>query len=199
MEEKTKNMFVAVAYNLYTIDNGKEEFIEEATIENPYTFLSGFGMVLPAFESAILEKQTGEKFEILLDKEQAYGEHDKDAVIELGREVFTIDGKFDDEKISEGAMVPLMNEEGQRFQATVVKVDDTNVTVDLNYPLAGKTLKFIGHIIENREATNAEIESFVAQMSGEGGCGYGGGCNCGESSCDKDGGCNDGCGCGGCD
>lgn len=68
MEEKTKNMFVAVAYNLYSIDNGKEEFIEEATIENPYTFLSGFGMVLPAFESAILESRQARNLRFCLTR-----------------------------------------------------------------------------------------------------------------------------------
>ncbi|RRD02794.1 peptidylprolyl isomerase [Prevotella sp. OH937_COT-195] len=200
MENNTKNMFLAVAYKLYAIENGQEDFIEEATTETPYTFLSGFGMVLPAFEDALVGKQKGEKFEIVLDKEQAYGDHDDEAVIELGRDVFCIDGKFDDKRIFPGAVVPLLNEEGQRFQATVVNVDKEHVKVDLNYPLAGKSLKFCGHIVENREATNSEIESLVSQMSGGCDCGCGGGCNNGEGGCNNEGcGCgNEGCSCGDC-
>ena len=194
MEEKTKNMFVAVAYKLYTIENGKEEFIEEATDDNPYTFLSGFGMVLPAFEEAIVGKQNGESFEVTIAKEDAYGEHDDEAVIELERDIFTIDGHFDNRKVFPGAVVPLTNEEGQRFQATIVDVTEEHVTVDLNYPLAGKSLKFSGYVVENREATNEEIQFLVAQMSGEGCGGCEGGCN------NKEGGCNnkEGC-CGGCE
>ena len=194
MEEKTKNMFVAVAYKLYTIENGKEEFIEEATDDNPYTFLSGFGMVLPAFEEAIVGKHNGESFEVTIVKEDAYGEHDDEAVIELERDIFTIDGHFDNRKVFPGAVVPLTNEEGQRFQATIVDVTEEHVTVDLNYPLAGKSLKFSGHVVENREATNEEIQFLVAQMSGEGCGGCEGGCN------NKEGGCNnkEGC-CGGCE
>lgn len=194
MEEKTKNMFVAVAYKLYTIENGKEEFIEEATDDNPYTFLSGFGMVLPAFEEAIVGKHNGESFEVTIAKEDAYGEHDDEAVIELERDIFTIDGHFDNRKVFPGAVVPLTNEEGQRFQATIVDVTEEHVTVDLNYPLAGKSLKFSGHVVENREATNEEIQFLVAQMSGEGCGGCEGGCN------NKEGGCNnkEGC-CGGCE
>lgn len=194
MEEKTKNMFVAVAYKLYTIENGKEEFIEEATDDNPYTFLSGFGMVLPAFEEAIVGKQNGESFEVTIAKEDAYGEHDDEAVIELERDIFTIDGHFDNRKVFPGAVVPLTNEEGQRFQATIVDITEEHVTVDLNYPLAGKSLKFSGHVVENREATNEEIQFLVAQMSGEGCGGCEGGCN------NKEGGCNnkEGC-CGGCE
>ena len=184
MEEKKKNMYVAVAYKLYTIENGKEEFIEEATETNPYRFVSGFGMVLPAFEQALEGKQNGENFEVTIAKEDAYGDHDDEAVVELERDVFMVDGQFDTRRIFLGAVVPLLNEEGQRFQATVVDINDTHVTVDLNYPLAGKSLKFSGHVVENREATNEEIQSLIEQMSGEGcsGC-EGGGCNGGCGGC----------------
>ena len=194
MEEKTKNMYIAVAYKLYTIENGKEEFIEEATEQEPYRFLSGFEMVLPAFEEALVGKQDGENFEITIAKEDAYGDHDEEAVVELERDIFMIDGHFDNKRIFPGAVVPLMNEEGQRFQATIVDVTENHVKVDLNYPLAGKSLKFSGYIVENREATNEEIQSLIAQMSGEGCGGCGGGCNGGEGGCNK----NGDCGCGGC-
>ena len=194
MEEKTKNMYIAVAYKLYTIENGKEEFIEEATEQEPYRFLSGFEMVLPAFEEALVGKQNGENFEITIAKEDAYGDHDEEAVVELERDIFMIDGHFDNKRIFPGAVVPLMNEEGQRFQATIVDVTESHVKVDLNYPLAGKSLKFSGYIVENREATNEEIQSLIAQMSGEGCGGCGGGCNGGEGGCNK----NGDCGCGSC-
>ena len=194
MEEKTKNMYIAVAYKLYTIENGKEEFIEEATEQEPYRFLSGFEMVLPAFEEALVGKQDGENFEITIAKEDAYGDHDEEAVVELERDIFMIDGHFDNKRIFPGAVVPLMNEEGQRFQATIVDVTESHVKVDLNYPLACKSLKSSGHIVENREATNEEIQSLIAQMSGEGCGGCGGGCNGGEGGCNK----NGDCGCGGC-
>ena len=147
MEEKTKNMYIAVAYKLYTIENGKEEFIEEATEQEPYRFLSGFEMVLPAFEEALVGKQNGENFEITIAKEDAYGDHDEEAVVELERDIFMIDGHFDNKRIFPGAVVPLMNEEGQRFQATIVDVTESHVKVDLNYPLAGKSLKFSGHVV----------------------------------------------------
>ena len=193
MEEKAKNMFIAVAYKLYAIENGKEEFIEEATDENPYQFLSGFGMVLQDFEEPLVGKQKGEKFDITIDKENAYGDHDEEAVIEIGRDVFMIDGQFDRKRIFPGAVIPLLNEEGQRFQATVIEIGEEHVKVDLNYPLAGKDLRFTGHIVEIREATNKEIESFIAQMSGEG-CGGCGGCNGGDGGCGNHG----DCGCDGC-
>ena len=107
---------------------------------------------------------------------------------DVSREIFTINGKFDSENIYPEAIVPLQNEDGQRFYGKIVEVGEQTVKVDLNHPLAGETLHFEGKVLENRDATNEEIQSLISHMSG--GCGGCGG-NCG--SCDSD------CGsCGGC-
>ena len=37
------NKYIAVSYKLYTVENGEREFVEEATAERPFQFLSGFG------------------------------------------------------------------------------------------------------------------------------------------------------------
>jgi FKBP-type peptidyl-prolyl cis-trans isomerase SlyD len=88
----------------------------------------------------------------------------------------------------------MQNEDGQYFQGRVVAIDDQQVRIDLNHPLAGRELNFNGHIVESREATNEEIQQFINRLSG-GGCGEGcGGCGgCGSD----DGGCGGG-GCGKC-
>lgn len=197
MDDK-KNNYIEVAYKLFDTTNGEPTLVEEATADAPYRFISGLGFSLPAFEEVVVDKVNGDIFEFTLTPEQAYGEHEAEHVLDLGKEVFSINGHFDHENIYKDAIIPLQNEDGNRFTGTILEVGEDTVKVDLNHPLAGKTLKFEGTVIENREATNAEIESIVNSMSGEGcGCGCGGDCNCGDNChCGEEGEQDCGCGCG---
>lgn len=195
--EKQINKYIAVDYKLYTAENGESELVEETTKERPFQFISGFGITLEAFEKNISELEKGDTFDFTLTKEEAYGDFEQERVLDLEREMFCINGHFDHEHIFKDAIVPLQNEDGNRFYGRVMSVDENKVKMDLNHPLAGKSLNFKGTILENREATNSEIQGMINRLSGEGcGCGCGdceGGCGgeCGEHH-DHD------CGCGHC-
>ncbi|MCR4766109.1 MAG: FKBP-type peptidyl-prolyl cis-trans isomerase [Bacteroidaceae bacterium] len=185
-----ENKFITVAYKLYTIEDGDRDFAEEATAEKPFEFISGLGFTLPLFEEKVKDLQTGETFDFVIGKEDAYGIYDERRIVSLPKSTFEIDGKFDDEHIVEGAIIPLMNAEGQHFNASVSSITEKEVTVDLNHPLAGCDLHFTGSIIENRPATNEEMAAITKVMSGEGGCSCdcdhcGGGC--GDESCGHEG------------
>lgn len=193
----TKNYSIAVNYSLYTIENGNKELEEQTTPDTPFRFLSGFGMTLDAFEKNVVDLNVGDDFDFTLSLDEGYGEHVDERVIELDREMFCIEGKFDHENVFDGAIIPLQNADGQRFYGQVVGINDQKVTVDLNHPLAGKELNFVGSVTEKREATNAEIQAMIAHLTGEGGCGggcggCGGGCNGGCKN--NEGSCEGGCG-----
>ena len=171
MENKISK-YIAASYTLYDVTDGKKEVIEQTVDKRPFDFLSGFG--------------------ITLTPDQAYGDHNPEHVLDLDKSIFSVNGKFDDEHIVVDAVIPLQNEDGNRFNGHVLAISEDKVKVDLNHPLAGKTLNFVGEIAENREATNEEISKFMNMLSGEGGCsGCGGGC--GEGGCESGG---EGC-CGG--
>ena len=51
--DKPQNKYIAVAYKLYSNNEGKQEMIEEAPTEKPFQFISGFGVTLDAFEKAV--------------------------------------------------------------------------------------------------------------------------------------------------
>ncbi len=196
MEQKT-NKYIAVAYQLYTMENGKPELVEEATEEQPFLFITGFGFALEDFEKELVDLAKGSEFDFTLTKEQAYGDFDPEHIVNLEREIFSINGHFDHENVFEGAILPLQNEEGQRFFGKVLEIAEDHVRIDLNHPLAGKDLNFKGHVVENREATNEEIQSLLNHMSGEG-CGCG--CHDCSEGCDHDhhSGHEGGCDCGHC-
>ena len=195
--ENKHNMFVAVSYTLYTVDGEKKEKIEEAPASKPFEFITGFGVTLDEFEKQIAQLDKGADFEFQLSKEQAYGDFEQERVLDLDRSIFQINGHFDHENIFEGAVVPLQNEDGNRFYGRVLEIGADKVKMDLNHPLAGKTLCFSGKVIDKREATRQEIQNLVNFLSGEHSCG----CGCGCDDCGGD--CDDhhhdgGCGCGHC-
>lgn len=189
--ENKQNRFMSVSYQLHSIDENGEKHLEEQTQQGrPFQFISGFGFSLDNFEKQLTGLQPGEKFDFTLKPEEAFGPYIAEGVRKLDREMFVVNGKFDVENIYPGAFITLTNSDDRRIMARVDKVEDDGVTVDANHPLAGLSLQFTGTVLENREATTAEIQSMLNHMGGCEGCGGG----CGEGGCGE-GGCG---GCGGC-
>lgn len=177
--EKTPNKYIAVAYKLYAESEGKKVMVEEAPAEQPFNFVSGLAITIPEFEKAMVALNKGDEFDFVLDAAHAYGEHVAERVLDLDKKMFYVDGHFDDKNIYKDAIIPLQNEDGNRFMGHVLEVNDTIVKVDLNHPLAGKSLNFKGTVIESREISKEELQEYVNNLNA-GGCG--GGCdNCGGS------------------
>ncbi len=195
--DNQQNKFISVSYQLYSTDaEGTKQLEEETQQDRPFQFITGFGVSLDGFEKEIEKLQTGEKFDFTLPAAEAFGEYDEEGVHKLSRETFSVNGHFDHENIFEGAVITLMNAEEKRFMARVMKIESDGVTIDTNHPLAGKTLQFVGEVLENRDATNEEIQHLLNHLSGEG-CGCG--CeDCGEGGCGHHHEHDDECGCGHC-
>lgn len=188
--ETIENKYITVAYKLYSIEDGERDFEEEATTEHPFMFISDLGLTLEPFEARLKGLQKGEKFDFTIPAADAYGEYDDEHVIDLPRHIFEINGKFDSGRITEGAIVPLMTSDGQRVNGSVVEVKPDVVVMDMNHPLAGCDLNFVGEVVENRPATNEELAEMARMMSSGcgGGCGScggcGGGCQCEGDCCE---------------
>jgi FKBP-type peptidyl-prolyl cis-trans isomerase SlyD len=205
MEIKT-GKFVAATYELFVGDEGEEqELMEKATPEVPLTFLYGTGQMLEAFEDQLKGMKSGSKFDFVIPADQAYGEYDDEHVMDLPKDMFIVDEKFDDSVIFAGNVIPMMDNMGNRMNASVVEVKEDVVVLDFNHPLAGETLHFVGEVVEVRDATEEELAALSGGGCGSGcGCGEGGcgdegcgdgGCDCEEPKAEKKGGCGSGCGC----
>ena len=195
MMEITRNRMVTLTYDL-RLDDQNGDMIEQANADRPLRFIYGAGQMLPKFEAQLAGLKQGQPFEISLTKYDAYGEVNDDAIVELPRQVFMVDGNFDDEMVKIGNNVPMMTGDGQRMNGIVLEVSEQAVKMDFNHPLAGEDLHFQGEILEVRDATDEEIAALFSHGCGcgSGGCGDG---DCGDSDCiDNAGhGCSAGCNC----
>ena len=191
---------VTLTYDL-RVDDEKGEVVEQATEAQPLEFLYGAGAMLPKFESHLAGLHEGEPFTIKLTRNDAYGEVNNDALVELPKNVFLVDGKFDDELIKIGNTVPMMSSNGQRLNGLVLELNDEIIKMDFNHPLAGEDLFFAGTVLGVRVASDEEVTQILSGGNG-GGCGCGtddGGCNsggCSDDLCNPNDGHDGGCGCG---
>ncbi|MEG1554215.1 MAG: peptidylprolyl isomerase [Rikenellaceae bacterium] len=178
--------FVEVAYTL-TVDG---QIVDKADATRPLPFIFGKGFLLPKFEANLLGKEVGGKVSFTLTPEDGYGEHKAEYMNAYPREMFNgPDGSFDESVVFEGAMLQLTTPDGQPLMAKVSKIGDTEITLDFNPPMAGKTLNFDVEVLGVRASTAEDLAMFMGGNScgcGDG-CGEGDGCGCGEG---------DGCGCG---
>ena len=175
------NKYVAVIYDLNVGEGEERELMEKATREVPLKIIYGTGMMIPAFEDALAGLESGDQFDFSLTPENAYGEYNEDHVLELPKNIFEIDGKFDSEMVKEGNTIPMMDADGHRMNGSVLEVKKDVVVMDFNHPLAGETLHFKGEVVDVHEPTAEEIAAMTSSSCG-GGCeGCGGGC--GDHEC----------------
>ncbi|MCX6240175.1 MAG: FKBP-type peptidyl-prolyl cis-trans isomerase [Bacteroidia bacterium] len=183
-----KDKMVSVTYEL-KLDGKNGDVFEKAVKDSPLIFLYGSGMMLPAFESGLSDKNTSDTFEISIAAADAYGEVNEEAIVDLPKNIFMVDGKIDEQLITPGNSVPMMSTSGQRMEGLVVSVNEDTVQMDFNHPLAGEDLYFTGEILDIRDATTEELNAAYSS-----GCGCGSGGGCGDGGCDSGGCDSDGCG-----
>lgn len=194
--ETNGNKYIEVDYELFVPnEKGNLDLIEKTSKEHPFGFVTGLGFTLDAFEQHILELAEGDTFDFIIPVNEAYGEFTDDHVIELQKDIFNINGKFDDTRVYPGNVIPLANADGNRFDGIVKEVRDDVVVMDLNHPLAGKPLHFKGTIVSSHTATNEELQNFLNKMNGGEDCDcceHGDDCEGkheGHCGCDHEGGC----------
>lgn len=178
----TEDKFVTITYDLYVGEGEERELMEQATKEMPLQFIFGTGTMLPAFEKAVNGLEANSEFSFTILPEDAYGAYEEANVLELPKNMFEIEGKFDDEMVKEGNLLPMMDADGNRINGMVLSVQDDVVSMDFNHPLSGETLHFQGKVIEVREPTPEDMKALMG--AGCGSC-SGGDCDdsCGGGSC----------------
>jgi len=145
----TKNKVVTLEFIL---KNEAGEVLDSSEDEQPLVYLHGANNLIPGLESELEGKESGDKFEITIPAKDGYGERDDGKVIAVSKEMFP-----DDPAVEAGAQYQSEDNDGNPVQIIVVEVNENEVKVDGNHPLAGVDLYFSVSISEVRDATEDEL------------------------------------------
>jgi FKBP-type peptidyl-prolyl cis-trans isomerase SlyD len=168
----------------YALKDDDGTLLDQSQPGQPLTYLHGHKNIIPGLEASLAGKAVGEAVEVRVAPEDGYGEPNPSLEQVVPRDRFQ-----GVESLAEGMQFQASTEQGP-VSVRVVKVDDDDVTVDGNHPLAGKHLNFNVTVLEVRAATEEEIARGHIQEGGGccGGGGEGGEC-CSEDNELEEGGC----------
>ncbi|UUY10138.1 FKBP-type peptidyl-prolyl cis-trans isomerase [Pseudomonas sp. J452] len=122
------------------------DVVDSTFDKSPATFKVGDGNLLPGFEAALFGFKAGDKRSLQIEPEKAFGQPNPQNVQVMPR------SQFADMELSEGLLVIFNDAANAELPGVVKAFDDSQVTIDFNHPLSGKTLSFDVEIIEVRPA-----------------------------------------------
>jgi FKBP-type peptidyl-prolyl cis-trans isomerase SlyD len=143
------DVVVTLQYKL-RLDDGT--LVEESELDDPLMYLHGHENIIPGLEDALTGMHVGEKKSVVVEPEDGYGEYDPQDIGRLSRE-----GMPDDFDPEVGMLIPIIDEEGNEAEVLIVEMDDEDITVDFNHPMAGERLHFEVEITDLREPTPDEL------------------------------------------
>ena len=117
-----------------TLDDGSK-FDSSRDRGTPLDFTCMAGQMIPGFDIAVRDMEVGQTVNIRIEPKDAYGEHDKNAMMPVPRRMLQGEPVV-------GAQVMLMSPQGQPVPAVIAAFDDEKIVLDMNHPMAGKALNF---------------------------------------------------------
>ncbi|HEY8432263.1 MAG TPA: peptidylprolyl isomerase [Sandaracinaceae bacterium] len=143
------NRVVGLSYTLTDADGAE---LDRASSDDPLLYLHGHDNIVPGLEAALAGREVGDRFEVELAPEDAFGERLVDAERVVPRDAFP-----EELELSPGLELAL-EEDGELIPFWIKRADADRVVIDLNHPFAGRTVRFTGEVLTVREATADELE-----------------------------------------
>jgi FKBP-type peptidyl-prolyl cis-trans isomerase SlyD len=144
-----KDRVVELEYRLHL---GDGQVIDSSEPGKPLSYLHGRGQIVPGLEGALEGLDIGEAKQVVVAPAQGYGEHDARGLQEVPRTMFPADTQ-----LSPGMRLAAQTDSGEVIPIGIHEVKGQTVIVDLNHPLAGKTLHFDVTVHGVRDATAEEL------------------------------------------
>ncbi len=145
-----KGNVVGIDYSLHL---GDGQVVDRSDPGDPLTYLHGEGQIVPGLESALEGLAVGDTKQVVVAPGEGYGDHDPRGVQEVPRTAFPPDFKPE-----VGMELTAQGPQGEPVPFSIREVKLESVVIDLNHPLAGKTLHFDVTVREVRPATDEEKE-----------------------------------------
>lgn len=111
--------------------------------KDPLEFTVGDGKIIPGFEEGIIGMKVGESKKVDINSDNAYGSHQDNLIVKIGRDKLPSDIE---PKV--GLFLEIKQNNGSVGGAVIKEVEDDNITLDMNHPLAGKNLFFNIELVE---------------------------------------------------
>jgi len=144
-----KNKVVSFHYKL-SDDAGAE--IEDSRGNEPLVIMFGHGNIIAGLEQAMAGHVAGDHFDVVVPPAQGYGERRDNFTQRVPKKYFR-----DADHLKPGDTTVLNTQDGRQQMVQIVKVGSSVIDVDLNHPMAGKTLHFGIEITDVRDATEEEL------------------------------------------
>jgi FKBP-type peptidyl-prolyl cis-trans isomerase SlyD len=149
--------FVTLTYVLFDQDGN---VAGEADKDDPLTYVHGYAQIVPGLERGVTGLVKGERRELVVDPDEAFGDPDDKAILEVDRADLPEQGrslKIGDELVAE-------DDDDDQLLMRVVELRSGTVIVDTNHPLAGQTVRFEVEVQDVRSATEEEIAAAEADL-----------------------------------
>lgn len=137
----------------YILRDDAGEVLDSSEDGEPLPYLHGHGNIVPGLEEGLAGRSVGEQLMVVVEPSEGYGIRVEIEPQPVPREAFPPDVELYPE-------MPFFAEgpDGHPMQVFVVDFDDEHVYLDINHPLAGKTLHFDVTIVGVREPHPSELE-----------------------------------------
>jgi FKBP-type peptidyl-prolyl cis-trans isomerase SlyD len=120
----------------YTLRDDDGKVLDSNKGRDPLKYVHGEQQIVPGLEKALSGMHAGEAKEVVLAPAEGYGAVDPQAVAEVPKQLIPADA------LSVGAELLARSREGATRLVRIKEIKDQTVVIDLNHPLAGKTLHF---------------------------------------------------------
>lgn len=141
-----------VTFN-YTLKDNEGTVLDSTDNKAPLTFLSGMSQILPKLEEALGGMLIGGKKNVKVSAVDAYGEYDEKAIQNIKKEQFPPEAELE-----VGMRYVANAPDGGQMPFIITEVNEADIKVDFNHPLAGKDLEFDVELVDLRDATAEELQ-----------------------------------------